>query len=39
MSYGVAGIGIDLTACTMPPVDEEGISLCFLPARFRSAEM
>lgn len=27
----VAGLGIDFTACTMLPVDEAGIPLCFLP--------
>ena len=27
----VIGIGIDFTACTMPPVDELGEPLCFQP--------
>jgi len=27
----VVGLGIDFTACTMLPVDEEGVPLCFKP--------
>jgi L-ribulokinase len=27
----IVGLGIDFTACTMLPVDEHGVPLCFLP--------